>query len=111
MNESYFYHHPNGTIEINGYIFSEELFSLIEPMYSLPKGAIGRRYIPQKKHIVVYKGFQKGQPKKWIDGDRFICRIPELNYLIDNFEEYDLIHMRQVLKQQVGKRMELIDGD
>jgi hypothetical protein len=112
MATLYFYHNSNGTININGNVFSEELFKLIEPTYKLPKGAKGRRYEPGKKHTLTYGGtYQKGQPKKWAPGDRYISRSSELQYLVDNFEEHDLIHMRQVLKKQIKNKMKIIGED
>ena len=109
MDTPYFYHNENGTVNINNHIFSIDLFKLIEPNYTLLKGATSRRYIPGIKHTVGYKSYQKGQSKVWPDGDRYISRVHELIYLINNFQEYDLIHMKEVLKQQMKKKMNLID--
>lgn len=109
MGDVYFYHNSNDTININGFVFNVELFKLIEPNYSLPNKATGRRYEPGRKHYVNYGSYQKGQPKRWPDGDRYCSRVHELKYLLDNFEEYDLIHMREVLKRQITNKMKLID--
>lgn len=110
MPDLCFIHNPNGTINLNGSIFTVEMFQLVEPLYSLPKGATARRYFPGKKHVVVYgKNFQKGQPKEWLAGDRYISRWRDLQYLIDNFEEHDLIHMREVLKKQMKTRLNRIE--
>jgi len=110
MTDFCFIHNPNGTININGSIFTEEVFKLVEPLYNLPTGATSRRYIPGKKHTVTYgKNFQKGQAKTWPAGDRYISRSKDVEYLLNNFEEHDLIHMREVLKKQMKTKMDIIE--
>jgi hypothetical protein len=81
-----FRHLPDGIIEINDEQFDLELFVEVEPDYSLPEGATSRFY-DGSRHIIYSENNQILGESPWIDGDRYLTRIEDLNLLIKTIEE------------------------
>tara|TARA_Y100000310_G_C20028255_1_gene510580 strand:- start:109 stop:480 length:372 start_codon:yes stop_codon:yes gene_type:complete len=74
--------HNGNKIIINGESFIYEIFSLLEPEYTLSDGEIGRVYEQGEKHYTTTGKRQIPQPLKWLDGDRYIARINDLRMLV-----------------------------
>lgn len=87
-----FQHHPDGIIFINEHGFPLDWWLTQEPGYSgLPEGAIGRLYVPTKRHhITIMKGDTPSQfPGEidehhlWAEGDGYISKLQDY---IDAYE-------------------------
>ncbi|MCL5099115.1 MAG: hypothetical protein M1608_16580 [Candidatus Omnitrophica bacterium] len=69
-----FSHHPDGYIKIGSFTCSLREFLIDEPAYSLPSGMIGRRYIPDKEHLLYDGTTEYAQPIPWAEGDAYLAK-------------------------------------
>ena len=69
-----FKHHPDGHIKIGNFEYPLSEFMLDEPAYTLPSGAIGRRYTPGSAHILFDSSNQWGGPLPWPEGDTYLAK-------------------------------------
>jgi hypothetical protein len=70
-----FQHHPDGHIFINELMLPVDFFRQLAPAYSLPDEAIGRIYIPDKAHHIIYDngGRYESGGLPWPEGDAYIA--------------------------------------
>ena len=94
--------HNGNIIIINGESFTYEIFSLLEPEYTLSGDEVGRVYEQGKKHYTTTGKRQIPQLLNWMDGDRYISRINDLKMIV--FEEE--IEKERIKKLKVGKYLE-----
>jgi hypothetical protein len=93
-----FRHLPDDIIEINGEKFDLELFLELEPEYYLPENTISREYESGSHHILYSKDNQFQGEFPWINGDRYILRVADLNLLLNTIEE-DNKYVRSLQKE------------
>ena len=79
------------SVNINGKVFSLDLFLALKPNYKLLDGW-RRVYIQNKKHYITKNKAILPQKIPWVDGDDYITRVSDLVYLKDymNKEEISL---------------------
>ena len=75
--------HNGNKIIINGESFDYEIFSLLEPEYTLSGDEVGRVYEQGKKLYTTTGKRQIIQPLNWMDGNRYIARINDLRMLVN----------------------------
>lgn len=66
------------TVEDKSHRFPLSLLLALEPEYSLPSGATSRIYIVGERHSLINAETQWGGEFPWLDGDRYIDRLPDL---------------------------------
>jgi hypothetical protein len=76
-----FQHHPDGRITINDFKCTLDEFLVYEPAYALPKGFIGREYVPGVKHVLFTANRAEPQPLEWPEGDGYIAKVA-------NYQQY-----------------------
>lgn len=103
---SRFQHHPDGEIYIGDYAFPLIWWLTQEPSYSgLPEGAIGRLYIPKKRHhLTIIKNDAPYQSdgglnneNLWPEGDGYISKLQ------DYIDAYDLYLNPPLSLEQIKK--------
>lgn len=76
--------HRGKKVIINGESFNFELFSLLEPSYTLSGNETGRIYEQGIKHYTITKdNRQIPRSLNWTDGNRYIARINDLRMLLN----------------------------
>lgn len=77
-----FFHHPDGWITITNTVIQKthrmtiRYFQNHEPGYSLPGVSIGRIYIQEQKHSLLFKGSKETEmPLPWAEGNEYIRKI------------------------------------
>lgn len=99
-----FIHHPNNKIQINNSIVDLEVFLFIDPSYKLPDGMIKRIYIQGKQHILNDGKTDYPQNKVWVEGDVYIDREKELNFLQKKFENDEIERKKLVEKTKINQK-------
>ena len=98
--------HNGNKIIINGESFDYEIFSLLEPEYTLSGDEVGRVYEQGKKHYTTTGKRQIPQLLNWMDGDRYIARINDLKMIIRDKEFEEKAEKERIKKIKVGKYLE-----
>jgi len=82
-----FIHHPDGKIIIDGRLFTLDEFRLVAPFYKLPKNAQSRVYENNVKHYIVCGKSRKMLPLVDKELDSYISKVPELLYLLSQYDQ------------------------
>ena len=90
--------HNGNKIIINGESFDYEIFSLLEPEYTLSGDEVARVYEQGKKHFTTTGKRQIPQLLNWIDGDRYIARVNDLKMIVWEKEQTEKIEKERILK-------------
>lgn len=101
-----FRHTADNIIEIDGEEFELDLFLEVEPEYTLPEECVSR-YYDGEQHILRTNSTQFAGGLPWIDGERYITRVPDL-YLLIEIAEQDEQYV-QLLKKDKPEEPKRID--